>query len=130
MNSRRRRGFTLIEMMVAIAVVAIASIAVFLSNSNALRQQHTLEQLTVGNWILQDQIARYHLDIKIGQPFFSGPPPIRVLQAGNEYEVNYDDAEIDNEYIQMIEFTVFLVRDGNVQSSPLDRQYTFVEATE
>lgn len=120
-----RRGFTLIEMMVAIAVVAIAAIAVFQSNSNALRVQSSLEQVTMGHWILMDQIAKHHLDKIVDDPNAQKMSDSRVYQAGQEYEVNIDTTSLDSGYVEMLEFSVFLVVDGSAQERPLNTAFTF-----
>ncbi len=122
---RHRKGFTLIEMMVAIAVVAIAAIAVFQSNSNALRVQGSLEQVTMGHWILMDQIAKHHLDEIVDDPNAQKLRDSRVYQAGQEYEVNIDTTTIDSGYVEMLEFSVYLVVDGNPQDRPLKSAFTF-----
>ena len=123
--SRHRRGFTLIEMMVAIAVVAIAAIAVFQSNSNALKVQTSLEQVTMGHWILMDQIAKHHLDELVDNPDAQKMSDSRIYQAGQEYEINVDSVSLENGYIEMLEFSVFLVVDGNPQDKPLKSAFTY-----
>ncbi|MCY3884992.1 MAG: prepilin-type N-terminal cleavage/methylation domain-containing protein [Gammaproteobacteria bacterium] len=122
---RHQSGFTLIEMMVAIAVVAIAAIAVFQSNSNALRIQATLEQVTMGHWILMDQIAKHHLDKILDDPMQKKKSDSRVYQAGQEYEVNIDTLQLEAGYIEMLEFSVYLVEEGRVQERPLNSAFTF-----
>ena len=57
----RSRGFTLLEMMVAIAILAVASTAVFYTNSEALRSQARLEEHTIAQWVLANQVAYFQL---------------------------------------------------------------------
>lgn len=57
----RSRGFTLLEMMVAVAILAVASAAVFFSNSEALQTQVRLEEQTIAQWALANQAAYYRL---------------------------------------------------------------------
>lgn len=111
--------------MVAIAVVAIAAIAVYQSNSNALRVQASLEQVTMGHWILMDQIAKHHLDEIVDDPNAQEVRDSRVYQAGQEYEVNIDTTTLDSGYVEMLEFSVYLVVDGNPQDRPLKSALTF-----
>lgn len=111
--------------MVAIAVVAIAAIAVFQSNSNALRVQASLEQVTMGHWILMDQIAKHHLDTIVDDPDAQKVRDSRVYQAGQEFEVNVDTTTLDSGYVEMLEFSVYLVVDGDPQDRPLKSAFTF-----
>lgn len=111
--------------MVAIAVVAIAAIAVYQSNSSALKVQATLEQVTMAHWILMDQIAKHHLDEIVDDPDGRKLSDSRIYQAGQEYEVNVDTVSLDNGYIEMLEFSVFLVVDGNPQDKPLKSAFTY-----
>ena len=60
-ESARARGFTLLEMMVAIAILAVASAAVFFSNSEALQSQLRLEEQTIAQWALANQASYYCL---------------------------------------------------------------------
>lgn len=120
-----RSGFTLLEMMVAIAVVAIAAIAVFQSNSNAVKVQASLEQVTMAHWILMDQIAKHHLDKIVDDPTAKKISDSRVYQAGQEFEVNVDTVQIDAGYIEMLEFSVYLVEEGRVQEEPLNSAFMF-----
>ena len=62
-----QRGFTLVELMVAIAVLAVVGSAVFYSNNRAINQQNLLEHKTIASWVLQNQIAYLHLDKRINR---------------------------------------------------------------
>ena len=123
---RHRKGFTLIEMMVAIAVVAIAAIAVFQSNSNALRVQGLVGASHDGTLDphgsnSQASSRRRSWTIQMHKKLRDS----RVYQAGQEYEVNIDTTTIDSGYVEMLEFSVYLVVDGNPQDRPLKSAFTF-----
>ena len=124
-NSGSRRGFTLIEMMVAIAVMAIAAIAIYQSNSNALNQQQTLEQMTIGHWVLMDQIAKHHLESIVDESLTSDQRQSFVMQAGQEFEVVVEDVEIENTYVEKLEFSVHRVINGRTEDDPIHRAITF-----
>lgn len=69
---QRTRGFTLLEMMVAIAILAVASSAVYFSNSEALSTQVRLEEKTIAQWALVNQVAYYRLTNKVeNNPVYS-----------------------------------------------------------
>lgn len=62
-----QRGFTLVELMVAIAVLAVVGSAVFYSNNRAINQQIILEHKTIASWVIQNQIAYLHLEKRINR---------------------------------------------------------------
>ncbi len=58
------RGFTLIEVLVALAVIAIGLLAVLAVASQGTRVSSELQQRNFANWVAQNEIARLHLNPK------------------------------------------------------------------
>ena len=54
-----KQGFTLIEVMVALLVVAISLFAIFKSTSSVTWHASYLKEKTIANWIAQNQVALY-----------------------------------------------------------------------
>jgi general secretion pathway protein I len=66
----KRRGFTLLEVLVALAVLAIALGAAFRAASQAVDAQTMLKQRTLASWVAQNRLALEQLDggaISLGQ---------------------------------------------------------------
>src|SRR5437868_5463233 len=59
---RRSRGFTLIEVLVALAILAIALGAAFRAASQAVDGQTLLKQRTLALWVAQNRLAMEQLD--------------------------------------------------------------------
>lgn len=55
------RAFTLLELMIALAVLAIVSIAVFGRGGDTVRQLGTLEEKTVARWLAEDAVAEMRI---------------------------------------------------------------------
>ena len=55
------RGFTLLELMLALAVLAIVAVAVVGRGADTVRQLHGLEQRTLAHWVAQNELARLRL---------------------------------------------------------------------
>jgi len=56
------QGFTLIEVMLAMAIFAIAGVALLGSAQNSLRTLTHLEQKTIANWVVSNQLVEASLD--------------------------------------------------------------------
>ncbi|MDJ0759177.1 MAG: type II secretion system minor pseudopilin GspI [Woeseiaceae bacterium] len=61
MLRRRARGFTLIEVMVALSVVALALASAAISMSQMIGAANTLRDRTYASWIAQNKIAEIRL---------------------------------------------------------------------
>lgn len=53
-----KRGFTLLEVMLALAIFALAATAVLQIASGALSNQQILEEKTVAGWVAENQTDR------------------------------------------------------------------------
>ena len=56
-----KRGFTLLEVMLALAIFALAATAVLQIASGALSNQQILEEKTVAGWVAENQTAQLYL---------------------------------------------------------------------
>lgn len=54
-------GFTLLELMLALAVLAIVAMAVLGGGADTVRQLHGLEQRTLAHWVAENELARLRL---------------------------------------------------------------------
>jgi general secretion pathway protein I len=58
---RRRRGFTLVEVLVALAVLAIALTAVMRTMAQAIDATATLRERNVALWVAQNRLAEHQM---------------------------------------------------------------------
>jgi len=72
----RQRGFTLIEVLVALAVVSIAILALAAAGSRALDAQFKLEQRTLALWVAANRIAEIELARPVRPGTASGLAPM------------------------------------------------------
>lgn len=114
----RASGFTLLEMMVAVAILAVASSAVFFSNSEALQSQVRLEEQTIAQWALANQVSYYRL----AQEMDSGAlhtmvnaslTPQRMNVAGYDLEVSATVLPSDVVGVRHIRWEVHRIIDGD-----------------
>ena len=57
----RSRGFTLLEVMIALAIFAISALVILEQTSRSIRQQSQLENKTLAVWIAENHLARLRL---------------------------------------------------------------------
>ena len=57
-----KRGFSLVELLVALTVLAVVSVTVFARGGDTLAQLHGLEQRTLARWVAENQVSRMRLD--------------------------------------------------------------------
>lgn len=114
----RSRGFTLLEMMVAIAILAVASAAVFFSNSEALQAQVRLEEQTIAQWTLANQVAHYRLaqEMEIASLHAMASAslsPQRMSVAGYDLEISATVLPSDIPGVRHIRWEVHRIVDGD-----------------
>lgn len=67
-NSHSQYGFTLVEVMVAVAIFALAGGAVMKSVYEHLRSISVLEQVTFATWVANNELTRSNLEANIKWP--------------------------------------------------------------
>ncbi len=68
MCARFVRGFTLVEVMVALAIVALSLTAVAASMNQMIDASNTMRERTYANWIAQNKIAELRLANVLPEP--------------------------------------------------------------
>ena len=105
---QNKQGFTLIEVMVALLVVAISLFAIFKSTSAVTWHASYLKEKTIANWIAQNRVALYrskktwtNVSNTSGQ----------VSMADAEWDWKMHVAKTENPNVRKIDVEVF--RDGD-----------------
>ncbi len=83
-----QQGFTLIEVMIALAIVSIALAALTQSMGVTVLNQSQLESRIVATWVAEDELVKQH--VLAGQKNKQGATSeqtIRVEQLGREWSV-------------------------------------------
>ena len=104
---RGTRGFTLIEIMVAVGIFAIVSIAVYGRIGEILRQTQRLEDRTLGTWVAQNRLAALALEQRGAEmPLRTGRRSEFVTLGGRPWRVVLEIDATSDEHLRRVEIAV------------------------
>ena len=124
----RAAGFTLIELMVALAVVAVVGATVYLRGGETIAQLHTIERRTLAHMVAQNEIQRAHLAqrrARATRPAGVGAAQRRVTLAGRDWMVQTTPYQTDHPTLQRVRFDVSAI-EGEQTVGPVERVTAFI----
>ena len=113
------RGFTLIEMLIAIAIIGVMGAAISTAVGGVANQTRGLEQRTVASWIASNHLARMRiLQRRDAQPLAEGTKQTRLVFADREWEVETEIKTTDHPWVRRVEVSVFEATDDEGRQGP------------
>lgn len=121
----KKKGFTLIEVMVAMAVFAIAGVALVSSTSTHFINLNTLETKMMANWVASNQLVEASLDKtwprqnnKKGKVEFAGREWFWLQKVAKTNDKNMSQVSIEvrlnqSEKNSLTSLTTYLAKEGN-----------------
>lgn len=130
MSKLFKRGFTLVEMMVAIAILAISAMIIYSSNSSAIRHQLSLEETTVGHWLLLNEIEEEKITRSVDSEEENEVAKEKQITIGDKhYRIIREPLETDSDMVELVEFSIELV-DPHTGDHLIDRITTVMRRSE
>ena len=121
---KKRTGFTLIEVLLAMAVFSIAGIAILSAAENNFRSLSALEQQTFANWVASNRLVELHVDR-------TWPPKNnqkgQITLAGKEWYWLQKVIKTENADMRFVSIEVRLNED---EENPVTELYTYVAKAE
>ncbi len=130
---RMHRAFTLIELLIALVVLAAVGMTVSSAVGNVSNQSYMLERRAMAHWVAQNQLVRMRLELRkeaAGNPGVNRGVPLgketeRVFMALRDWEVRLETTATDVPTMGRVEVTVYELVEGD-REGPLDTIVAFV----
>jgi general secretion pathway protein I len=121
---RKNNGFTLIEVMVAVAIFAIVATTLLKSSTRSVSQSRHIQDRTLALWIAEDTLQQVRMRERDDEHFPStGTDRSSVTMANREWQVELIVSSTENELVRRVEVQVF---DEQDLDSPLSNLTGFV----
>lgn len=113
------RGFTLLEMLIAIAIIGVIGAAVSTAVGGVANQTRGLEQRTVASWIASNHLTRMRmLQRREPQSLPEGTKQTRLVFADRQWEVETEVKSTNHPWIRRVEVSVFEATDEAGRQGP------------
>lgn len=113
---RRTRGFTLLEVLVALAIFALVAASILTATSRTLINQQRLTEMTLGSWIADNRLSDLQLS----------PTPPRTGQS--EHSLQFADRRWQLEqqvsqtrFPRLLQVEIWVATDSGERSPPRQR---------
>ena len=115
-SQSRQSGFTLIEVMVALAILAVVAVAASRASSAYLRSVDVLKTRTLAHFVAQNTAA----DLRINQAWLSADQSRQVQSQGRDWQVQLSVSDTMTPAIKSVTITVAPIIDGTAKNSVTD----------
>ncbi|MFT5692044.1 MAG: general secretion pathway protein I [Oceanicoccus sp.] len=111
----RSQGFTLLEVLIALTILAISSLAVLRQTGQSLSQLQQLEEKNIAIYIVESRIAEFSISQIWPE---TGRSSKVVTVAGRQWNVNSEISSTSDPWLRKIDVWV-VHKESNDQDSPV-----------
>lgn len=102
------RGFTLLEVLIALAVFAIVGAALVKNAAQTVKQTAQLEERTVAIWLAENQLNEIRSAPRLEESFPSpGSDRVSTTMAGKDWQLLVDYEATENQNMLRVTVSVF-----------------------
>jgi general secretion pathway protein I len=108
LTGRKSSGFTLIEVMIALAIFAIVSTTLIKNATQTVSHLRIIQERSMAQWIAESEMQTLRLQPRTQENFLSqGTNMNSQMMGGREWQVEVDVRSTENELVRRVEITVF-----------------------
>ena len=120
-------GFTLLEMLLAMVVIATVGITVSNAVGGVASQTFTLERRTMAHWVAQNQLQRLRISLRNDDSAIpEGKDTLRIFMGERDWEVRTEVTGTDHPWVRRVEVDVFELQPDGKRQGPFDHSVAFV----
>lgn len=120
------RGFTLIEVLVALLVFSILGFAVTSRVGDIVHQTFSIERRTVAHWVADNHVARLRIAAQASNEALpTGRTQERIFMGGREWRLEVAVEDTSHPWLRRVEVAAFEVVDDR-PVGPIDQMLVFV----
>tara|TARA_B100000676_G_C18045419_1_gene827582 strand:+ start:1079 stop:1453 length:375 start_codon:yes stop_codon:yes gene_type:complete len=117
----RASGFTLLEVMIALAVLSIVSAALVKNAAQSVRQTAVIEERVYATWVAENELNARRVEIRSDATFPGvGTQRAGVSLAGRDWDVVVSTDSTENENVRRVTVQVFNATDNTEPVVELD----------
>lgn len=122
----RVQGFTLLEMLLAMLIIAIVGVTLSTAISGVAVQSFALERRAMAHWIAQNQVHRMRIALHANpQVLPEGKDSTRIIMGARDWELRTTVSATDHPLLRRVEIDVFEMQGGE-RTGPFDHLVAFV----
>ena len=123
---RKDSGFTLLEMLLAMVVIAVVGITVSSAVGGVASQTFSLERRTMAHWVAQNQLHKLRISLRRESAVLpEGKDSTRIYMGERNWQVRTEVTATDHPWVRRVEVEVFELQDGD-EVGPFDTAVAFV----
>jgi len=123
------KGFTLLEMLIAMVVIAAVGISVSAAIGNVAKQTYSLERRTIAHWVAQNHIARIRISkVSANKLPDAGTEYVRVYMGKRDWELKTTISDTQFPTLKRVEIDAYEVGNNGNVIGPFDHLVAFIGA--
>ena len=120
------RGFTLIEMLIAVVIIGTVGTATATAIGGVANQTFLLERKTVANWVASNHITKIRITQRAEPTVLAeGKINTQVFMAQRQWEVETTTLTTDHPWLRRLEVDVYEITEGE-RKGPYDHLTAFI----